>query len=239
MVRTVAIHEVCDGLKVLVLQVHGGHLFARGQLHLRPAGEVVRNDAQRGRGIRERAVRQDLARLDHPQHEIRGAHLERRGGLGHGRVAVDHVQPAVVLGICVGLVARVDHGPRARGGRGETFPNVVRALREGIAGTVAAVAQGEAAEFCGAVGVHPTGADQDLAGDQERDQHLYQARVLGAAGDHVVLVGAVGVPGGVHVVLEQVHRAAGSVLVQFLLELLSQIVHDQLTGYVLRHDILE
>ena len=52
-------------------------------------------------------------------------------------------------------------------------------------------------------------------------------------------MGAVGVPGGVHVVLEKVHRAAGAILGQFLLELLTQVVHDQLTGHVLGDHVLE
>ena len=180
-VRTVTSHEMRHGLHVLELQVHGGHFLTRGQLELSPAREVVRDNAQRGRGIREGAVRKDHSRLDHAQHEIRSADLECRGGLGHGRVAVDHVQPAVMLGVRVGFVAGVDHGPRARGGGRGALPNVIGALRERVAGPVGAVAQGEAAEVRRPVGVHPAGAHQDLAGHQERDEHLHQARVFGTA----------------------------------------------------------
>ena len=61
------------------------------------------------------------------------------------------------------------------------------------------------------------GPDDDLAGDQERDQHVGQPAELAGAADQVVLVAAVGVAGGVGVVLEQVDVAGDALVVQPLL----------------------
>ena len=53
---------------------------------------------------------------------------------------------------------------------------------------------------------HLAGAADDLAGHQERDQHVGQPGELAVPADQVVLVAAVGVAGRVGVVLEQVDR---------------------------------
>ena len=50
----------------------------------------------------------------------RGADLEERGVLAHVGVAHDDVEPAVALGVGVGLVAGVDDRAAARGGAEET-----------------------------------------------------------------------------------------------------------------------
>ena len=53
--------------------------------------------------------------LDHGQHERGGAHLQEVGDLGQVGVADDDVQPPVLLGVAVRLVAGVDDGPLQRG----------------------------------------------------------------------------------------------------------------------------
>src|SRR5204863_43301 len=54
---------------------------------------------------------------------------------------------------------------------------------------------------------HLAGTADDLAGDEERDQHVGEAGELAVATDEIVLVAAVGVAGRVGVVLEQVDVA--------------------------------
>ena len=61
---------------------------------------------------------------------------------------------------------------------------------------------------------HLAGAAVDLPGDEERDQHVGHAGELALPGHQVVLVAAVGVPGRVGVVLEQVDVAGDALLVQ-------------------------
>jgi hypothetical protein len=52
--------------------------------------------------------------FDHGQHHRRGPDLQEVGHLRKVGVAQDHVQPAVLLGVAVGLVAGVDDGPLQR-----------------------------------------------------------------------------------------------------------------------------
>ena len=68
--------------------------------------------------------------LDHLEHDRGGPDLQERRDLAHVRVADDHVQPPVPLGVGVRLVARVDD--RALQGRLEPDLGLeeVRALRE-------------------------------------------------------------------------------------------------------------
>ena len=64
---------------------------------------------------------------------------------------------------------------------------------------------------------HLARARVDLAGDEERDEHVGELGEVAVALDEVVLVAAVGVAGGVGVVLEQVDLAADALLAQALL----------------------
>ena len=64
---------------------------------------------------------------------------------------------------------------------------------------------------------HLARAGVDLAGDEERDQHVGELGEVAVALDEVVLVAAVGVAGGVGVVLEQVDLAADALLAEALL----------------------
>src|SRR5699024_11490833 len=56
--------------------------------------------------------------------------LEQRGGLAHVGITDDHVQSTETFGVGVGFVAGVDDGPRASGGRGDTFPDVFGTLAD-------------------------------------------------------------------------------------------------------------
>ena len=79
---------------------------------------------------------------------------------------------------------------------------------------------------------HLAGAGVDLAAHQERDEHLgVVAEVVAAAGE-VVLVAAVGVAGGVGVVLEEVDRAADALLPEALLGADQELLEDALAGLV-------
>ena len=68
-----------------------------------------------GTGLAERQVVAEGVVLDHRQHDRGGADLEEGGDLGQVGVADDHVQPAVLLGVAVRLVAGVDDRPLERG----------------------------------------------------------------------------------------------------------------------------
>ena len=89
----------------------------------------------------------------------RGADLHVRHVLGHVRVAGDHVEPSIPLGIGVGLVARVDDRSAPGGRRRDPFPDVLGPL-------------------CQAVDRSPRRLEQlarpgeDLPGDEERDQRV-------------------------------------------------------------------
>jgi hypothetical protein len=114
------------------------------------------------------------------------------------------VQPAVLLGVRVRLVAGVDDRPRPGGGARDALPDVLGALGDAVRRTTRRL--GDLA--C---------ADHDLAGDQEGDQYVRQPAELAGPADQVVLVAAVGVAGGVGVVLEQVDLAGDALVVQPLL----------------------
>ena len=79
---------------------------------------------------------------------------------------------------------------------------------------------------------HLAGADDDLPGHQERDQHVGEPAELAGAADQVVLVAAVGVAGGVGVVLEQVDLAGDALVVQPLLGVEQQPLEDPLPRLV-------
>ena len=73
---------------------------------------------------------------------------------------------------------------------------------------------------------HLARAGVDLAGDEERDQHVGELGEVAVALDEVVLVAAVGVAGGVGVVLEQVDLAADALLAQPLLGAAHEALED-------------
>jgi hypothetical protein len=87
----------------------------------------------------EAEVTQGHPGLEHPQDEVGGPHLEQVGGLAHVGVADDDVQPSILLGVGVGLVAGVDDGPRPGRRRRHALPDVVGPLAEGIGRALAGV----------------------------------------------------------------------------------------------------
>ncbi len=79
---------------------------------------------------------------------------------------------------------------------------------------------------------HLARAADELAGDQERQQHVGDPGELTGPHDQVVLVAAVGVARRVGVVLEQVDVAADALVGQPLLGIDQQVLQDALTGAV-------
>ena len=147
------------------------------------------------------------------------ADLEHRGGLAHVGVADDDVEPAVLLGVGVRLVAGVDDRPAA-GRRRRRPPRCARRA-------------GETEYDAPARGLGDlAGADDDLPGHQERDQHVGQPAELAGPADQVVLVAAVGVAGRVGVVLEQVDLARDALVVEPLLGVEQQPLEDPLPRLV-------
>ena len=104
-------------------------------------------------------VRGEEPVLDHRQHQRGGADLEVGRDLGEVGVADDHVQPAVLLGVGVRLVAGVDDRPLERGLEADLDLEVVGALADLEAVLAAVLADPD-----------PAGAADDLAADEERRQ---------------------------------------------------------------------
>jgi hypothetical protein len=103
-------------VEVLALDVERADLAAVRQAHPAPAGDVVADLADRTDRVLQRHVAQHHARvLEHAQH-AGGADLQEGGVLAHVRVAHDHVQAPVPLGVGVRFVAGVDDRAAARGG---------------------------------------------------------------------------------------------------------------------------
>ena len=165
-------------------------------------------------GILEREVA-PRARVffEHAQHDGRGADLEEGRVLAHVGVADDHVQPAEALGVGVRLVARVDDRTGPGGRARHAFPDVLGALAHAVHRAA-----------CGLQHLARTGVD--LAGDEERDQHVGELREVAVALDEVVLVTAVRVARGVGVVLEQVDLAADAFLAEPLLGTAHEALED-------------
>ena len=214
-------------VEVLALDVDGAHLAPVGEPDSPPAGDVVADLADRPDRVLERHVAQhDVLVLEHAQHAGGGADLEERGVLAHVRVADDHVQPPVLLGVGVRFVAGVDDRPAAGGGRADAFPDVLGALGDRVGGAACRLQ-------------HLAGAGVDLAADEERDQHLgVRGHVVGAVGE-VVLVAAVAVAGRVGVVLEQVDRAPDRLLGEPLLGRLDERLEDPLAGLVVHDQVVQ
>ncbi len=123
---------VADGsLQVLALDVERAHLPTVGQADRASAGDVVADLADGADRVLEGQVAHHRRGvLEHAQHDARGSDLEKGGVLAHVRVAHDDVQPAVLLGVGMGLVAGVDDRPTAGRGRGDALPDVLGALAQ-------------------------------------------------------------------------------------------------------------
>ena len=86
---------------------------------------------------------------------------------------------------------------------------------------------------------HLPRARVDLAGHEERDEHVGELGEVAVALDEVVLVAAVGVAGGVGVVLEQVDLAADALLAEPLLGAADQALEVALPRLVVDDEILD
>jgi hypothetical protein len=160
---------------------------------------VVADPVDRSDGLGQPQLVEPDALLDHVEDQCGGADLEQRRVLRQVRVADDHVQAAVLVGVGVRLVAGVDDPALERGLQADLDLDVVAALRELVARLVT-----------GGAPPDPAGADDHLPGDEERREPRHDRRERGLAGHEVVLVGAVAGALAVHVVLVQLHaRGAG------------------------------
>ena len=108
--------------------------------------------------------------------------------------------------------------------RGHALPDVLGALRQAVHGAARGLQ-------------HLAGAADQLAGDQERQQHVGDPGELAGPGDQVVLVAAVGVARRVGVVLEQVDVAADALVDQPALGVDEQVLEDPLTRLVVRDEL--
>ncbi len=167
----------------------------------------------------EAVVPVEVAVLDHVEDDGGGAHLQVGRDLRHVRVAHDHVQPPVPLGVGVRLVARVDDRPGRRGGAGDLLADVLGALREAVVEPARRLQD-------------LAGAGEDLPGHEERDQRLGEPLERDVPRHEVVLVAPVRVARRIGVVLEEEDVARDPVLAQPLLRLVEQILHDPLAGLV-------
>jgi hypothetical protein len=105
------VHEPLDAFQVGLLDLQRAHLPAVGQADSPCAGEVVADLTDRADRVVQRQVANDRLLFEHAQHQVAGRDLQPVGVLGHVRVADDDVEPAVALGIGMGLVAGVDDRP--------------------------------------------------------------------------------------------------------------------------------
>ena len=178
-------------------------------------------------GVLEGHVSHDDTRLlQHAQQDRACANLEVVGVLVHVRVADDHVQPAVSLGVGVGFVAGIDDGARAR-----------RCARDALPDVLGPLADAEHRATCCLEDL--SGACVDLSADQERDQYFGIAAEVVLTGGAVILVTAVGVAGRVGVVLEQVDLAPDALFAQPLLGAGEKLLENAFTGFVVRHQVVD
>ena len=151
--------EALRVVEVLPLQLYGGHRAAVTDLEQMGQGRIVRHLLERGHRARDAQVGREEPLLDHREHQRRRADLEVGRGLGQVRVAQDHVQPAVLLGVGVRLVAGVDDRPLQGGLQPDLHLEVVRALGQLEAVAMAVLAQTD-----------PAGPRDDLTAHEEGRQ---------------------------------------------------------------------
>jgi hypothetical protein len=150
----------------------------------------VRHRAHRRDRARDREILVDEAVFDHREHDRGRSDLEERGDLAQVRVAHDHVEPAVLLRIRVGLVTRVHDRPLERGLEADLLLEEVGALTDL-----------EVDGFGAVLGTDLARTGEHLARDEPRDQVAHEHRERHRAVDEEVLVTAVGVALAVAVVL--------------------------------------
>ena len=220
-----ALREPQRAGEVLGLDLDRRELAPVGEAHAAPARDVVADLADGADRVLEREVAPRARVLfEHAQHDRRRADLEEGRVLAHVRVADDHVQPAEALGVGVRLVARVDDRPGPGGRARHAFPDVLGPLAHAVHRAACRLQ-------------HLARAGVDLAGDEERDEHVGELGEVAVALDEVVLVAAVGVAGGVGVVLEEVDLAADALLAEPLLGAAHETFEDPLPRLVVHDEI--
>ena len=157
----------------------------------------MRDLVQFAHRLGHREVAGQEALLDHGQDQSRRAQLEVGGDLGEVGVTEDHVQAPVLLGVGVRLVAGIDDRALERGLEPDLDLEEVGALADLEPGRRAVLAD-----------THPTGAGDDLAGDEERGELGDDIGERGRPAHEEVLVGSVGGALVVSVVLVQVDAVA-------------------------------
>src|SRR5262247_608959 len=219
-----ALHVTGGVLQVLRLELQrrdGPPILQPDRL---PQGRVVADVPDGLHGGLEAVVLVEEPVFDHVEEEGGGADLEIRRHLGHVGVAHDDVEPTVLLGVRVRLVARVDDGPRRRGGSGNLLADVLGSLGEAVVEPARRLQ-------------HFAGPRKDLAGDEKGDEPLGEPLEGDVAAHQIVLVAAVGVPRGVGVVLEKEDVPGDAILTQPLLRLVEEILHDALPRLVVDDEI--
>ena len=120
-------------VEVLALDVERAQLAPVRQPDGAAARHVVADLADRpDRVLQGHVAQHHVGVLEHPQHAGRRTDLDEGRVLAHVRVADDHVQPAVALGVGVRFVAGVDDRPAPRGGRRHALPDVFGALGDRV-----------------------------------------------------------------------------------------------------------
>ena len=136
------------------------------------------------------------------------------------------MQAPVLLGVGMRFVAGVDDRAAAGGRRRHALPDVLGALTQ--------------AERRGLGRLqHLARPADELAGDQERQQHVGDPGELAGPHDQIVLVAAVGVARRVGVVLEQVDVAADALVGQPLLGVDQQVLQHPLARAIVGDELHE
>ena len=208
------------------MEGHGARRAARGQLDRSGAGQVRVDLSDRSHRIGEREVFDLEPVFDGVDEKLGHADLQRRRRLRDVRVADDDVHAPVRTRVGQGLVARVDDGARAGGGRGHGVPHLVGAL-----GELEARRRGG--------GVDPPVPHQDLACHEEGDERVGDLAEVAPPMQQVVFVTAIRVALRVQVVAEQVQRQVGAQLRQRLVGLDGQVGEHDGARAVLLQEILE
>ena len=219
-----AIDVLARQLEVLPLELERRHRPAVGELHLDAEGHIARHVVQRRDRVHEGEVGQEAV-LDHLQHDRGRAELQELRDLAEVRVADDHVQAPVLLGVRVRLVTGVDDRSLQRRLQSDLGLEEVGALGELERVTAAIVP--------GGLEAHLAGAGEHLPGDEERRQIPDDVGERGGAIHQVVLVGAVGVALAVGVVLVDRERRGRRHLLRHHLE---RALEDPLPRLVVDHE---
>ncbi len=129
-VVALAIDMLGDAIEVDPLQGESGELTSVRQCHGGPQCRVVADVVDRRDGSRELQIGEIHSGLDEVEHQSRRTDLEVRRHLRQIRVADDHVQSAVLVGVRVRFVAGVDDAPLERRLEAHLHLDVVGALRQ-------------------------------------------------------------------------------------------------------------